>query len=230
MPSLSDRLTAARASSAAGVLLAEYCRDVQSPASNDASELTRVVDVSAKIHQLSRDAAQMRIQAVNARLQTRTDRTVAPGFEMVAIHMGELSQDIDASASRLRGLTVDWVRAVSGLLGCHRERTLLDEVDAASAPLAIAAARARNDDRRQTLGDHIERCRRAFLTELEATEQMSAMGRVLASSAKIEAAYGGPLAGLLGGTAATFAGLAHDVHESVRSLIRRSRMRREATS
>jgi hypothetical protein len=203
---------------------------VQSTPSSDASELTRVVDVSAKIQQLSRDAAQMRLQAVNARLQTKMDRAAVPGFEMVAIHMGELSQDIDASAGRLRGLTVDWVNAVSGLLGCRRERTLLDEVDPGAAPHAMAAARVRNDVRRQSLGDRIEQCRRAFLAELEGTEQLSAMGRVLASSAKIEAAYGGALAGLLGGTADSFALLAHDVHESVRSLIRRARMRREATS
>jgi hypothetical protein len=198
--------------------------------SGDAGELTHVIDVSEKIQQLSRDAAQMRLQAVNARVQTRTGRAAVPGFEMVAIHMSELSVDLDASAQRLRGLTVDWVHAVSGLLGCHRERALLDEVDAAAAPAAIAAARGRSDARRRALGERIERCRRAFLAELEGTEQMSAMGRVLASSAKIEATYGGPLADHLGATAGTFARLAHDVHGSVRSLIGRARVRRELAS
>jgi hypothetical protein len=194
--------------------------------SDDAGELTRVIDVSAKIQQLGRDAAQLRLQAVNARIRTRTAETAVPGFEMVAIHMTELSQDIDASAHRLRSLTVDWVHAVSGLLGCHRERALLDEVDAKAAPEGIAAARARSDDRRRALAARIERCRRAFLSELEGTGQMSAMGRVLASSAKIEATYGGPLADHLGSTASSFAQVAHDVDVAVSSLIVRARVRR----
>lgn len=194
--------------------------------SSEASDLTRVVDVSERIKELSRDAAQMRIQAMNARVQTRSAGATVPGFEMVSIHMSDLSQDLDGSARRLRDLTVEWVRAVSGLVGCDRQRDLLRAVDAGAAPAAVAAACARNDAQRGALTDHVARCRRAFLTELEDAERMSALGCMLASSAKIEATYGGSIADRLGATAGTFAQVARDVHDAVTHLIRGARMRR----
>jgi hypothetical protein len=200
--------------------LCSGCCDVSSKQSTEAAQLMCVIEVSERIKQLSSDAAQLRVQAMNARIQTRSEGRAVPGFEMVASHMIDLSQDLDASAQRLRGLTVEWVRAASALLGCERERALFAEVCTTRTDGALSVARTHNGSRRRLLVERIERCRRAFVAELEGTGRMSHMGCVLASSAKIEATYGGGLALRLSATAGTFDAVACGVRDAVATLMR----------
>lgn len=186
------------------------------------TDLNRMAAVSDQIRHLASQGLRMQLHATNARVMTRSTTTRVPGFEVVSEQMRQLSRELQACLADLRAATVRWLRIVSHQLVRERE----------VATLVRAAAMTPNAERRaRPVLDALEAAsrqdataraaRRAFIAVLDEARRLAATGCVIARTAKLEATYGGDLAGPLAEAATEFTGLADSVDDAVRTIATR---------
>jgi hypothetical protein len=185
-------------------------------------ELTRLVDLFEIIKEIAALAFKLRLLAVNAIVTSRSQGATAPGFDVVAAYMGQLSKELDEAMTQLRPEVTAWVRAASLLVKLERSLRLLGEArkleDTGAAANALASARARVGALRRDL---LKRKRRVA-DVVDDVSQLTAGGCGAARSAKVEAAYGGEFRLSLGAVADELAAVTDSVYVAAYNLRRRA--------
>ncbi len=185
------------------------------------SDLARAVDISNRIQTIARQTFEMRLQATNAVVMTRSRGVAVPGFDAVARQMGDTSCQLAREIEPLRVATVAWIRCVSARIRVARELAMLDLARIAAPADADRIERITRPLRaRLSSRDDSEQERRAFMCAVDDVRQTVSAGCVLARTAKIEAAYGGDISASLEETASTFTQIADAIDESVRTITR----------
>ena len=185
--------------------------------------LVRALDINERIKHVDATAVQVNIMALNAILLAKRAGPMALGFGVLSKELREFIRRIEDAMARLRALTQETVRAVSGdarqdriQRSLHAAARLAQEegVDHGALAPALAAGErfaAVRNARAATL-------QRSMRMTLQDAEQLGQFGLVLARTARIEAAYGGEFSASLTHVALEFDATIQEIMRSIDAL------------
>lgn len=156
------------------------------------SELNQIVGVSEEIKQVVARALQIDHLAINAIVLAKQAGQAARGFGQVSLELSAFSHTLKTCMETLARRTDGLVDAVTSRLKRGRLQAILNL--AATEPQAganLLSAVRRAEEQREHWSRCLEQSRRDLAGELEQANQLAELGKVLARSARIEAAYGG---------------------------------------
>jgi len=182
-------------------------------------DLLGIVRMSEEIKQVVKVAFRINIMALNAIFLAKRAGTSALGFAVLSNELRVFSQDLHGQMQVLSDLVGGLVKVVSELLQDLRYARLLGAAARMAASPGMAAeslARRREITRRDA--QHFADLRRRLGTALDDAFRLAEMGRILASSAKIEAAYGQDFAPSLAQVSGDFHQVVEEILVSLENL------------
>ncbi len=164
-------------------------------------ELRRIVRTNEEIKRVVATAARINLMAMNAIFLAKRAGQTALGFGVLSNELRRFAMDLQKQMARLREMTYGSVATVTALVkqaGVNRvlERTRT-ESSGNGRTLIDEFLRTRHGASSVRHREQIAALNRRLNQMIADTAQLVELGSVLARSAKIEAAYGGPFAAAL---------------------------------
>ncbi len=186
------------------------------------AELRGIVRANEEIKKVAAMAGRVGLMAMNAIFLAKRAGRSALGFGVLANELRSFALDLERQMNLLRDMTGASVGAVTTLLRrAHTDRLLertRDEARGAGCAIVERLMRARAERFASGEQEHIAAMRRHLDQAIAGTAQLVEMGGVLARSAKIEAAYGGPYSAALMQVSGEFERAIHDIQHSLQAL------------
>lgn len=181
-----------------------------------AGELLRIVRVSEEIKRIVGVTFRINIMALNAILLARRAGNAARGFGVLSSELRVFSIDLRQQMDQLSAQIHALVSAVSLQLGASRRTAqVVRAVDHSADPARWSPILARRAADATDLDERRRKVARELRLGTGEVFRLVELGSVLAKSAKIEAAYGGPFAGDLTHVSHEFSLVVEEVQASL---------------
>lgn len=187
-------------------------------------ELRRIVRVNEEIKSVVATAFKINLMAMNAIFLAKRAGQAALGFSVLSNELRRFAADLQQQMEVLRQMTHGSVATVTALIKSERINRMLDRLR------AQASGKARDTIEHHLRGgpissqalshDSIAAQNRRLNQTIADTAQLVELGSVLARSAKIEAAYGGPFSAALMQVSSDFERTIAEIHRSLELLSR----------
>ena len=165
------------------------------------SELRRIVRINEEIKSVVATAVKINLMAMNAIFLAKRAGQAALGFSVLSHELRRFAGELQQQMTVLRLMTYGSVGAVTAVVESERRKRVIDRLKSnASGPVRTVVQgylRARPGDELGQLKERMATQHRKLNQSLADTTQLVELGSVLARSAKIEAAYGGPFTAAL---------------------------------
>ncbi|MEW6164109.1 MAG: chemotaxis protein [Pseudomonadota bacterium] len=191
-------------------------------ARDSGGELRRIVRTNEEIKRVVSMAARISLMAMNAIFLAKRAGQSALGFGVLSNELRRFAMDLQKQMTQLREMTYGSVATITALVKQARTDRLLERTRAESAAqgaarkLLDAFLRARHGMGRDR--EQIAALNRRLAQMIADTTQLVELGSVLARSAKIEAAYGGPYSVALMQVSSDFERAIGEIQRSLESL------------
>jgi methyl-accepting chemotaxis protein len=185
-------------------------------------ELRRIVRTNEEIKSVVARAFKINLMAMNAIFLAKRAGQSALGFGVLSNELRRFAMDLQKQMTQLREMTYGSVATVTALVKQARLNSVLERARKESSGIGrglidefmrghhgLAAARHR---------EQIAALNRRLNQMIADTTQLVELGSVLARSAKIEAAYGGPFSGALMQVSSDFERTIGEIQHSLESL------------
>lgn len=184
-----------------------------------ARDLLRIVRINEEIKRVVAVAFKINIMALNAIFLAKRAGTSALGFGVLSNELRAFSRDLRENMLVLSRLIHEAVGEVSVVLQKSRQDELFRRAaDAVPEHAGLAAVRDRRERQLAQRQQAIARLRRQLQVAFEDASRLAELGRVLAKSAKIEAAYGASFASSLSQVSGEFDGIVEEICTSLDKL------------
>jgi len=164
-------------------------------------ELRRIVRTNEEIKSVVATAFKINLMAMNAIFLAKRAGQTALGFGVLSNELRRFATDLQKQMALLREMTYGSVTTVTALVKQARVSRVLerarDESSGAGRKLIDEFMRTRHGIEVSRHREQISALHRRLSQMIADTAQLVELGSVLARSAKIEAAYGGPSAAAL---------------------------------
>lgn len=188
-------------------------------------ELRRIVRANEEIKHVVATAGRIGLMAMNAIFLAKRAGQSALGFGVLSDELRRFSLDLQTQMTQLREMTYGTVASLTALLKQARTQQLLERTREESGGAGRRLVDAFLQTRHETAGSfgHRERIaamHRSLGLMLADTAQLVELGGVLARSAKIEAAYGGPFSAALMQVSSDFERTIGEIRHSLENLVK----------
>lgn len=188
------------------------------------AELRRIVRANEEIKKVVATAGRIGLMAMNAIFLAKRAGQAALGFGVLSNELRGFALDLQRQMAHLREITETSVRAVTALVRQAHTDRLLERTRAESTGAGRAIVeeflRARRFAGAWRQSEETGAMRRRLAQTIADTTQLVEMGSVLARSAKIEAAYGGPFSAALMQVSSDFERTIGEIQRSLQNLAR----------
>lgn len=185
-------------------------------------ELRRIVRTNEEIKSVVATAFKINLMAMNAIFLAKRAGQTALGFGVLSNELRRFAMDLQKQMSQLREMTYGSVATVTALVKQARLNRVLErarkESSGAGRSLIEEFLRNRHGLAYARHRDQITALNRRLSQMIADTAQLVELGSVLARSAKIEAAYGGPFSAALMQVSSDFERTIGDIQRSLESL------------
>lgn len=185
-------------------------------------ELRRIVRMNEEIKTVVLRATKINLMAMNAIFLAKRAGQSALGFGVLSNELRRFAMDLQKQMSQLREMTYGSVGTVTALVKQGRMNRLIERTRKESTGsvrnLIDEAMRGRNGLNQARHRDQITALNRRLGQMIADTAQLVELGSVLARSAKIEAAYGGPFSTSLMQVSSDFEHTIGEIQGSLESL------------
>lgn len=195
-----------------------------SQAQGTGGELRRIVRINEEIKSVVATAFKINLMAMNAIFLAKRAGQAALGFSVLSNELRRFAADLQQQMEVLRQMTHGSVATVTALIKSERVNRMLDRLRAQASGKAREAIehhlRAGPISSQSLSQDSIAAQKRRLNQTIADTAQLVELGSVLARSAKIEAAYGGPFSAALMQVSSDFERTIAEIHRSLELLSR----------
>jgi len=195
-----------------------------SQAQGTGSELRRIVRINEEIKSVVATAFKINLMAMNAIFLAKRAGQAALGFSVLSNELRRFAADLQQQMEVLRQMTHGSVATVTALIKSERINRMLDRLRTQASGKARDAIehhlRAGPIASQSLSHDSIAAQNRRLNQTIADTAQLVELGSVLARSAKIEAAYGGPFSAALMQVSSDFERTIAEIHRSLELLSR----------
>lgn len=164
-------------------------------------ELRRIVRTNEEIKSVVATASRINLMAMNAIFLAKRAGQTALGFGVLSNELRRFAMDLQKQMALLREMTYGSVATVTALVKQARVNRVLErtrkESGGSGLTLIDEFMRTRHGASSVRHREQIAALNRRLTQMIADTAQLVELGSVLARSAKIEAAYGGPFAAAL---------------------------------
>lgn len=185
-------------------------------------ELRRIVRTNEEIKSVVATAFKINLMAMNAIFLAKRAGQTALGFGVLSNELRRFAMDLQKQMSQLREMTYGSVATVTALVKQARLNRVLErarkESSGAGRTLIEEFLRTRHGLSYARHRDQIATLNRRLTQMIADTAQLVELGSVLARSAKIEAAYGGPFSAALMQVSSDFERTIGEIQRSLESL------------
>lgn len=185
-------------------------------------ELRRIVRTNEEIKSVVATAFKINLMAMNAIFLAKRAGQTALGFGVLSNELRRFAVDLQKQMSQLREMTYGSVTTVTALVKQARMNRVLERARKESSGLGrdIIAEfmRTRHNISFARQREQIAALNRRLSQMIADTAQLVELGSVLARSAKIEAAYGGPFSASLMQVSSDFERTIGEIQRSLESL------------
>lgn len=195
-----------------------------SQAQGTGGELRRIVRINEEIKSVVATAFKINLMAMNAIFLAKRAGQAALGFSVLSNELRRFAADLQQQMEVLRQMTHGSVATVTALIKSERVNRMLDRLRTQASGKARDAVeqhlRAGPISSQSLSQDSIAAQNRRLNQTIADTAQLVELGSVLARSAKIEAAYGGPFSAALMQVSSDFERTIAEIHRSLELLSR----------
>lgn len=188
-------------------------------------ELRRIVRTNEEIKSVVATAFKINLMAMNAIFLAKRAGQTALGFGVLSNELRRFAMDLQKQMSQLREMTYGSVATVTALVKQARLNRVLErarkESEGAGRKLIEDFLRNRHRLAYARHSEQIVTMNRRLTQMVADTAQLVELGSVLARSAKIEAAYGGPFSAALMQVSSDFERTIGEIQRSLESLNRK---------
>jgi hypothetical protein len=185
-------------------------------------ELRRIVHANEQIKSVVATAFRVNLMAMNAIFLAKRAGHAALGFGVLSNELRSFATDLQKQMALLREMTYGSVASVTALVRQSRLNNLLERArnmsPEAGRRLIDESLRSRHNHAYARHREQIAALNRRLSQMIADTAQLVELGSVLARSAKIEAAYGGPFSAALMQVSSDFERTIGDIQRSLESL------------
>ena len=185
-------------------------------------ELRRIVRINEEIKSVVATAFKINLMAMNAIFLAKRAGQTALGFGVLSNELRRFAMDLQKQMTSLRDMTYGSVATVTALVKQARLNRVLDrarkESSGAGRSLIEEFMRTRHGLAFSRHREQIGALNRRLSQMIADTAQLVELGSVLARSAKIEAAYGGPFSSALMQVSSDFERTIGEIQRSLESL------------
>lgn len=185
-------------------------------------ELRRIVRTNEEIKSVVATAFKINLMAMNAIFLAKRAGQSALGFGVLSNELRRFAMDLQKQMSQLREMTYGSVTTVTALVKQARLNRVLERARKASSgsgrQLIDEFMRTRHNVAFARHREQIAALNRRLSQMIGDTAQLVELGSVLARSAKIEAAYGGPFSASLMQVSSDFERTIGEIQRSLESL------------
>lgn len=185
-------------------------------------ELRRIVRTNEEIKSVVATAFKINLMAMNAIFLAKRAGQSALGFGVLSNELRRFALDLQKQMAQLREMTYGSVTTVTALVKQARLNRILENTRKASTgigrKLIEEFMRNRHDVSMERRREQIAALNRRLTQMIADTAQIVELGSVLARSAKIEAAYGGPFSSALMQVSSDFERTIGDIQHSLENL------------
>ena len=185
-------------------------------------ELRRIVRINEEIKSVVATAFKINLMAMNAIFLAKRAGQTALGFGVLSNELRRFAMDLQKQMTQLREMTYGSVATVTALVKQARLNRVLDrarkESTGVGRNLIDEFMRTRYSAAFARQREQIAALNRRLSQMIADTTQLVELGSVLARSAKIEAAYGGPFSTALMQVSSDFERTIGDIQRSLESL------------
>lgn len=198
---------------------------VATMAQDTGRELRRIVRINEEIKHVVATAFKINLMAMNAIFLAKRAGQSALGFGVLSNELRRFAMDLQRQMTQLRETTYGSVATVTALVKQARLNRVFERVrqesGGATRALIDEFLRGRQDLGAASQREQIAALNRRLSQMIADTTQLVELGSVLARSAKIEAAYGGPFAAALMQVSSDFERTIGDIRHSLESLVKK---------
>lgn len=185
-------------------------------------ELRRIVRINEEIKSVVATAFKINLMAMNAIFLAKRAGQTALGFGVLSNELRRFAMDLQKQMTQLREMTYGSVATVTALVKQARLNRVLDrarkESTGVGRNLIDEFMRTRYSAAFARQREQIAALNRRLSQMIADTTQLVELGSVLARSAKIEAAYGGPFSTALMQVSSDFERTIGDIQRSLENL------------
>jgi hypothetical protein len=185
-------------------------------------ELRRIVRINEEIKSVVATAFKINLMAMNAIFLAKRAGQTALGFGVLSNELRRFAMDLQKQMTALREMTYGSVATVTALVKQARLNRVLDRARKESSGLGRSIIdefmRSRHGQAYARHREQIAALNRRLSQMIADTAQLVELGSVLARSAKIEAAYGGPFSTSLMQVSSDFERTIGEIQRSLESL------------
>lgn len=195
------------------------------PTRDPGYELRRIVRINEEIKSVVATAAKINLMAMNAIFLAKRAGQAALGFGVLSNELRCFAMDLQRQMALLREMTYGSVATVTALLKQARTNRVLErarkESSGSGGTLIDEFLRTRHGVAVARHREQITALNRRLNQMIADTAQLVELGSVLARSAKIEAAYGGPFSAALMQVSSDFERTIGAIQRSLENLTKR---------
>ena len=188
-------------------------------------ELRHIVRTNEEIKSVVATAFKINLMAMNAIFLAKRAGQTALGFGVLSNELRRFAMDLQKQMSLLREMTYGSVTTVTAMVKQARLNRVLErarkESSGVGRSLIDEFLRNRHGQAYARHRDQITALNRRLSQMIADTAQLVELGSVLARSAKIEAAYGGPFSAALMQVSSDFERTIGDIQRSLESLTKK---------
>lgn len=185
-------------------------------------ELRRIVRINEEIKSVVATAFKINLMAMNAIFLAKRAGQTALGFGVLSNELRRFAMDLQKQMTALREMTYGSVATVTALVKQARLNRVLDRARKESSgpgrSIIDEFMRSRHGQAYARHREQIAALNRRLSQMIADTAQLVELGSVLARSAKIEAAYGGPFSTSLMQVSSDFERTIGEIQRSLESL------------
>jgi hypothetical protein len=185
-------------------------------------ELRRIVRINEEIKSVVATAFKINLMAMNAIFLAKRAGQTALGFGVLSNELRRFAMDLQKQMTALREMTYGSVSTVTALVKQARLNRVLERARKESSGLGRSIIdefmRSRHGQAYTRHREQIAALNRRLSQMIADTAQLVELGSVLARSAKIEAAYGGPFSTSLMQVSSDFERTIGEIQRSLESL------------
>lgn len=185
-------------------------------------ELRRIVRTNEEIKTVVTRASRINLMAMNAIFLAKRAGQSALGFGVLSNELRRFAMDLQKQMTQLREMTYGSVGSVTALVKQSRLNRVLERTRKESTGIGRSlieeSMRGRHGIAHARQREQIAALNRRLTQMIADTTQLVELGSVLARSAKIEAAYGGPFSIALMQVSSDFERTIGEIQRSLESL------------
>lgn len=184
-------------------------------------ELRHIVHINEEIKSVVATAFKINLMAMNAIFLAKRAGQTALGFGVLSNELRRFATDLQKQMTQLRDMTYGSVATVTAMVKQARLNGVLERTrkeSASASRLVEDLMRTRHNQANARQREQIGALQRRLGQTIADTAQLVEMGSLLARSAKIEAAYGGPFSTALMQVSSDFERNIGEIQRSLESL------------